>query len=323
MSEQDKLIEKIMKFPHEARGLVDFFFTDEDKRFILSRTEEIFRKDEMNPGYREDAFHRGVISKAEDNGETYRLNDFYGMLGVVAVDQTEKYHTLPEQRRKELDRWYFQAYMDSLDSDLTHRPTPDRVLLLQEMLDFIDREERPLYLNYCDCKSLNGACGLPTHTCINFLPGLNSFVDRGLSQPLTKEEAKEVICNADRAGLVHTISDHGICNCCDDCCYLFRGQRERGSVGFWPESQHIISMDTDKCIGCGKCEKRCHFGVFVKQGTGRNAQIHMDRLKCVGCGLCENTCPVGALKTINRSPEQMQIAGRFGITEEQEREEQK
>lgn len=301
VTEEDRLIAKYFQMPECALDLVDFFFTGEDQKFILSVGNQTFTKEEVDPDYLADAFHRGVVSKADEEGTVWELNSFYGMLDVFSVSQTRKYRSLPRQKRRQLDDWYFQSYVDGLDQDMTHRPTTDVIITRDEMLDFIDHETRPMYLNYCDCKSLSGDCGLPSHTCINFVPGTNSFKARGLSEPLTKEEAKDVIRQADEAGLVHTISDHGICNCCDDCCYLFRAQRVRNSIGFWPKAAHIVAMDADKCIACGRCVKRCHFGVFTKEGQGRDAKILLNNKTCEGCGLCVNTCPTGALTLTTRT----------------------
>lgn len=306
ISDDDRQIAKRFGMPDCALDLVDFFFTEEDQDLILHEKKEIFNEEDVDADYLKDAFKRGVINKADTEGY-YTFNNFYGMLDVFSVSQTKKYRTLTREKRKELDDWYFQSYVDSLDPDYTHRPTADAVLTKQEMLDFIDQEDRPLYLNYCDCKSLSGDCGLPSHTCINFVPGPNSFVARGLSMKLTKEEAKQVIEKADEAGLVHTLSSHGICNCCDDCCYLFRGQRIRRSTGFWPRSDHIIHMDQDRCVACGKCVTRCHFHVFEKIGKGRTAKMQVDTSTCVGCGLCANTCPTKALSLETRTSKDIHI----------------
>jgi len=309
-SDRDLLIGEKFKIPTFALRLIDFFFTDKDKDFIVDLKKEAFAGENLDKDYLADAFHRGIISKVDAQSNQYKLNDFYGMLDVFCVSETEKYHTLSRELRRQLDDWYFNEYKDGLDSDLTKRPTADKVLTLDEMLQFIDGLEEPLYWAFCDCKCLSGDCGLPSHTCINYAPGINSFAARGISEVITKEEAKEVIIKADKAGLVHTVSDHGICNCCDDCCYLFRSQVERGSVGFWPQSDHIIEFDSDKCIACGKCQTRCHFNVFEKIGKGKEAHMKLDRSKCIGCGLCQQTCPTKALAIGSRTDEQMQIAGK-------------
>ena len=273
---------------------MDFFFTKEDLEFIAAFPAAI------SEDYRKDAFHRGIISKTDETGDRYVLNDFYGMLDVFAVSQTEKYHTLPKETRKALDDWYFQEYFDGLDPDPKVRPTEDAVLTLEEMYAYIDGQERQAYLNYCDCRSLTGDCGLPTRTCITYRDGINGFADRGLSKAITKEEAKEIVRMADEAGLMHTANPNGLCNCCGDCCYLFRSQRLRHSQGFWPRSPYIVEMDPEKCISCGKCIKRCHFGIFSRESAEKRARVILDIADCVGCGLCVNTCPAKALQLKKR-----------------------
>ena len=95
-----------------------------------------------------------------------------------------------------------------MDPDPNVRPTGDKILTLDETLDFIDSQNRPVYLNYCDCRSLKGDCGMPTKTCITYKDGVNTFAHRGLSEEIDKEKAKKmeyaiavmiaVICLGDR-----------------------------------------------------------------------------------------------------------------------------
>ena len=295
----------IKKFgiPDVARDYLDIFFTDQEIRFVESMDKEVFTRSDIKnfissntDQFIKDSYRRAILSIVDEKEGTYRINDFYGRLDVFVVSETEKYHSIPKESRIKIDEWYFDTFYEGLDGDLSVRPTPDEILTIDEVLEFIDQQERPVYLNYCDCRSLSGDCGLPVRTCITYKNGINTFVHRGLSEKIDKERAKEIVRDADKKGLMHTVNPNGICNCCGDCCYLFRGQKRRGSSGFWPAARHIVEFDKTSCIHCGKCVKRCHFGVFSKE----DGTIKPGISNCVGCGICATGCPTGSLKMKGR-----------------------
>lgn len=299
------MYEEIVKrfgIPEAARDYVKDMFTEQEIYFVENMDKPEFTKEDIaamipsDPDFARSAYHRGILSLASDHEEVYRLNNFYGMLDVFAISRQEVYRSFPKEVQKALDDWYFQAYLDGLDPDLTAAPTEDRVLTLDETLQFIDEQERTPYLNFCDCRSLAGDCGMPTKTCITYRDGINTFVHRGHSQALTKEEAKDVVRQADKDGLMHTVNSNGICNCCGDCCYLFRGQRARSSAGLWPASKHIVSIDKERCVGCGKCTRRCHLQALEME----NKKVRLHGERCAGCGICATACPVQALEMKDR-----------------------
>ncbi len=300
------MYEKLVKrfgIPEAARDYVKEMFTEQEIRFVENMDQPEFTKEDIaamlpsNPDFAESAYQRGILSLVSEDPEVYRINDFYGMLDVFVISRPEVYRSFPKEVQKALDAWYFQAYLDGLDPDLTAVPTEDRVLTLDETLAFIDGQERTPYLNSCDCRSLAGDCGMPLRTCITYRDGINTFVHRGHSQALTKEEAKAVVRQADKDGLMHTVNPNGICNCCGDCCYLFRGQRARGSQGLWPASKHVVSVNKERCVGCGMCVKRCQLQAL--EMDGERVRVHRER--CAGCGICATACPAEALEMKDRS----------------------
>lgn len=290
----------IQKFqvPEAAYPYLEQIFTDEEIDFVSRLDKDTFTVTDISnlnipqaEDFLRNSYKRGIISIAEEEKGLYKLSDFYGRLDIFSISETDTYKSFPKEGREALDSWYFEAYYNGLSQDAAVRPTPDVILPLQEVLSFIDRQDRPVYLNYCDCRSLRGECGLPTRTCITYKDGINSFAHRGLSERIDKERAKEIVIQADKKRLMHTVNPNGICNCCGDCCYLFRGQKRRGSQGFWPETNYVIELDTASCISCGKCVRTCHFEVFSKA-----EKVQADRSKCIGCGICVQGCPVKALE---------------------------
>lgn len=53
-----------------------------------------------------------------------------------------------------------------------------------------------------------------------------------------------------------------------------------------------LSLDPEKCSGCGTCREVCPHGVFG-HGTGKASLLDLDA--CMECGACALNCPEGAL----------------------------
>jgi len=303
----EKVVIQKFKIPKEAYDVISYILSEEERAFIARLESAAFTAQDVvkvsgsnqtlgqAEEFLKNGYKRGVFIIVDEKPHTYGLSSFYGRLDVFAISETDKYLSLTQEQRKRLDAWYFGEYEASLNHDLSERPTSDEILPLEKVLEFIEKQDRTIYLNPCDCRIIAGKCDKPTFTCISYKSGLNTFSNRGHSKIITKEEAKEIVIKADKSGLMHTVNPNGVCNCCGDCCYLFRASKKRNNVGFWPKTDYIIETDKDKCITCGNCKKRCHFDVFSLENG-----LEVDRTKCVGCGICIVKCPKGALTLIQR-----------------------
>jgi len=278
-------------------------FQAEDVRKALSEItgQETTAYDAEN--FVKEAYRRGVFSIDDEAKKLYKSGSFYGRLDIFAISENETYKNFLADVRKALDDWYFAAYLEWLDPDLSVRPTDDEVLTLEETLRGIDGNTRQLYLAPCDCRSLSGACGEPVLTCLSYKNAPNTFAHRGLSKPISREEAKQVVLMAHKAGLVHTRNKGGICNCCSDCCYLFRAREARNSKAvrpaLWPRADKVVFIDSGNCVSCGICANHCRFTALKLE----DGKLALDSEKCVGCGICVDACPKGALKLKQRKPE--------------------
>lgn len=63
------------------------------------------------------------------------------------------------------------------------------------------------------------------------------------------------------------------------------------TIGFHGLS--IASIDSEKCIECGRCRKYCKFDAIDERYT-------VIRDKCEGCGVCEFVCPENAITFTDR-----------------------
>lgn len=68
---------------------------------------------------------------------------------------------------------------------------------------------------------------------------------------------------------------------------------ERTCFSYNGESVHErgLSIDADKCIGCGKCKKGCSFLAISEVG----GKFKINKNRCDECGDCMINCPINAI----------------------------
>lgn len=82
-----------------------------------------------------------------------------------------------------------------------------------------------------------------------------------------------------------------ICNCCGCCCEALVAARKFGNLHPVETTGFIPVLNTDSCIGCGKCEKACPVETIkMKQKNEKKLPV-IDVNICLGCGLCVRACP--------------------------------
>ncbi len=144
-------------------------------------------------------------------------------------------------------------------------------------------------------------CDHPIENCLVFAPIEGAFDNSEVERALSKEEALQILQEAEDAGLVHTTGnyiDHNsyICNCCTCSCGILRSVAEFNNSTAISKSDFLVVIDEDLCVACGDCLERCQFDALDIDG----AVCEVDTVNCVGCGLCVPVCPEEAMVLIRR-----------------------
>jgi Na+-translocating ferredoxin:NAD+ oxidoreductase subunit B len=145
-------------------------------------------------------------------------------------------------------------------------------------------------------------CTAPLHNCLSF----SSAARPARPQDISREEAVALLDQAEKAALVHTVSNvlagvSYVCNCCGCCCGILRGITEFGLEHSVAAANYRASIDAAACTGCGLCVERCQVGAIHMHESLAVA----DPARCIGCGLCVTGCAVDAVSLERLGAEQL------------------
>jgi len=179
-------------------------------------------------------------------------------------------------------------------------------VLPYEEAEALVRAQEKFLVAPCICRRehrmVGKGCEKPLETCLIFGVAVDYYERNGLGRVIDKQEALDILKEADEAGLVLEPSNAreilNICCCCGCCCQLLKNFKRHPKPANLVSSPFMVAANPDTCEGCGVCVERCQMDAV---------QMHDDRVvletdRCVGCGLCVSTCPTGSL-TLMRKPQ--------------------
>jgi len=221
-----------------------------------------------------------------------------------------------ERQNAKIDKEFaelFEAYYkESFHKPMLTTPSVHRVIPVEKTIpvstDVMPYEKASTYLDSarswgvldCICrvqqKLIGKGCDHPVENCLVFSSRPGAFDRTDDIRAISKEEALEILAEADREGLVHAPSNtqtevNYICNCCTCSCGVLRGMVEYGNKDIIARSDFYAVVDPVICTGCEDCLERCQFNALKMVDD----TCTVDRTFCVGCGLCVTTCPTEAL----------------------------
>ncbi len=149
-------------------------------------------------------------------------------------------------------------------------------------------------------------CGKPLETCLVFGTGGRFYEENGLGRAISPEEARTILENAARNGLVlqpgNSRKPMNICMCCGDCCQILKNLNSLEAPARVVASNFSAATDPERCTGCGACADICQMGAVDLSET---AEIIEHR--CIGCGLCVTACDFEAVRLVEKEPEARRV----------------
>jgi electron transport complex protein RnfB len=261
-----------------------------------------------------DMVKRGLIDVKREEGRGF----VFHLLPMV-VGFYERQNAKIDQEFAEL---FEQYYHERFHQTMLSQPSVHRIIPMEKTIpvdiDVMPYEKASTYLDQarswgvldCICrvqKRLIGqGCNHTVKNCLVFSPKPGAFQKSEEIETISHEKALEILAEADREGLVHSINNaqtvvYYVCNCCTCSCGVLRGMVEYGSENSIARSDFYAVADQDVCSGCEICLERCAFeAISMEDGL-----CQVERSRCYGCGLCISTCDTGALSLVQKSPEEL------------------
>jgi electron transport complex protein RnfB len=180
------------------------------------------------------------------------------------------------------------------------------VLPYDEVMRLIDRTEY-VAAGTCVCRHqgdlLDRPCDKPKdNLCMIFGPSAQFAQRYGFVNLISKEEARQRIDEAEKAGLVHNYANSQdryidlLCNCCGCHCFILRAAKRSPLPSQFVIANWVIDIDDDACVGCGACIDRCWMEALKMDGD----LVVRDSNRCIGCGICRYVCPSDAMRLVPR-----------------------
>ena len=209
-------------------------------------------------------------------------------------------------------------YDEALDR-LKTLPPLDRIVPVEEQIEVQQEQIIPyeevekliessdvIGVAHCYCRHhknlLDEQCNLNASklNCLQLGKNAQFAIEYGFSKQISKEEALEILREAEDQGLVHKAihanqnpekPEAAICNCCKCCCETFQIYY-RGMAPFHSLTSFVSKVDEDLCVACETCVKICP--VEAPELIDTTSVINEER--CIGCGVCAHQCPEEAIQ---------------------------
>jgi Pyruvate/2-oxoacid:ferredoxin oxidoreductase delta subunit len=309
----------------EARILLELFAPatcqevasrlNSDEKSLSAKLDDLESRGVLTKGKTQYAFHTSVMAFHHDvfgpsgvKPVSDKLKELWG--DFFRNEWCDMIVNSYIERRKTTGRNVFIVWPAVGALELSPNIRPEQILPEEDFRVHIKNAKR-IINGLCGCRMLWGICDAPQiHTCFG-LDGAKGeyYIDKpwdNYLKELSKEEALDIVHQAEQAGLVHI----GICFCCTCCCEILYSLKRANRFDLLDPSRYLAVADNELCIGCQECVERCPFdAIEMKKVPGSKklkASINSD--DCKGCGVCIVGCKQKALRyELVRPPEHVVV----------------
>lgn len=178
-----------------------------------------------------------------------------------------------------------------------------------EIRQVIMNSKDPIGVTNCLCRQAKDLISQPCkktslrESCFYFGLTGQLFINEGWARSINKEEALNILQNAENDGLVlqsgNTKNPEFICTCCGCCCIILTKLQKLPRPTRIIPGNFYSEINPDLCIGCETCIERCQIDAIKL--VDNIAKVILKR--CIGCGVCVPTCPEGAIQLKKKDEE--------------------
>lgn len=256
--------------------------------------------------------HGAIFVKIVEGKKQYALHPYaVGIFEMKVPTMTANYYM---DFRKYMYQSFGMAFLSTPLPQMRVIPieksvTPAlNIATYDEIRELVLQNDGHIALAECVCRKGRDTIGrhcLETdrrEICIGFGDFADMYTRNGFGRPIEKEQAFEILAQNEKEGLVLMPSNSQeaqfVCSCCGCCCACLEGVSLLAKPAEFVMNNYQAVLEADKCIGCGKCGKKCKMAAINMQPVENTKKVNatgIDLNRCIGCGVCVASCKPGAL----------------------------
>ena len=271
-------------------------------------------------GWTLDQFSKVLLTMAKKGAINWIQNkegiNSYGILPLAAGFIDYQIDRLSKEFASDFDQYMDEGFMSKMleNGILQLRTVPIEKSIpmeynisnFDEIKNIVENIKGTIYLSPCICRQLKDVqgkgCEHPQETCITIGRNPRILLEQG--RIISKEEAFDVLRMSQENGLVicptNAQKPFMICSCCGCSCMFLENLKKYENPARFVNSNYFISVNDDKCAGCGDCISVCPMNA---NKVNENMISKVDLGSCIGCGVCIPRCPENARRLVKKEKE--------------------